>query len=401
MSKADIIQEQFTAASSSIGFDYQFLYFMCLVIELKTGEKVGFEVKDDVHIEKADNSITLFQCKHSINETSNLTSLDIDLWKTISNWVEMVNADETILTNHTFCLVTNKGEGNNKFIDALNTYKSYEDINKLIETVKELRDKTTNEYVKGYIKNVLKLGKKNSKTFFSKLTIETKIDDLLEKIKLKIREDIKNQDLVDAVFNDLFSNLSISKYLDIKERKDFVISFSDFEKRFGKCYRVAFKDKPLPKRNFQITLPENLETQTFIKQLIDIGDIDSGSNKIYDYTAQMLQAMNQLSYWADNDFLLPTEMDEFERNAIFLWDREFGARYRNIERKIKSGTTTSELEDEIKAIAIDLVDTMRRENLPVTGELFGVELSNGHYYSMSDKPQIGWHFEWEKKYKTP
>jgi len=358
-------------------------------------------VKDDVHIEKADNSITLFQCKHSINETSNLTTLDIDLWKTISNWVAMVNADETILTNHTFCLITNKGEGNNKFIDALNTYKSDEDINKLIETVKELRDKTTNEYVKGYIKNVLKLGKKYSKMFFSKLTIETKIDDLLEKIKLKIREDIKNQDLVDAVFNDLFSNLSISKYLDIKERKDFVISFSDFEKRFGKCYRVAFKDKPLPKRNFQITLPENLETQTFIKQLIDIGDIDSGSNKIYDYTAQMLQAMNQLSYWADNDFLLPTEMDEFERNAILLWDREFGARYRNVERKIKSGTSTSELEDEIKAIAIDLVDTMRRENLPVTGELFGVELSNGHYYSMSDKPQIGWHFEWKKKFKTP
>lgn len=401
MSKADIIQEQHTAASSSVGFDYQFLYFMYLVVQLKTGEKVGFEVKDDVHIERTDNSITLFQCKHSIHETSNLTSLDIDLWKTINNWVAMLKADETILTNHTFCLVTNKGEGNNKFIEALNTYKSDADIDKLIEVVKELKDKTTNENVKGYIKNVLKLGKKNSKTFFSKLTIETKIEDLLQKIKLKIREDIKNQHLVEAVFNDLFSNLSTSKYLDIKDRKEFAISFSEFEKRFGKCYQVAFKDKPLPKRNFQIILPENLETQTFIKQLIDIGDLDSDSHKIYDYTTQMLQAMNQLSYWADNDFLLPKEMDEFERNAIFLWNREFGAKYRNIERKIKLGTTTSELEDEIKEIALDLVDTMRRENLPVTGESFGVELSNGHYYSMSDKPQIGWHLEWNKKYKTP
>lgn len=114
----------------------------------------------------------------------------------------------------------------------------------------------------------------------------------------------------------------------------------------------------------------------------------------------MLQAMNQLSYWADNDFLLPTEMDEFERNAIFIWDREFRAKYRQVERKIKSGTPCSDLEDEIKLLALELIDAMRRENLPVAGEPFGVELSNGHYYSMSDKPKIGWHFEWEKKFKT-
>lgn len=199
MSDVTQIQEQHTAAPSSVGFDYQFLYFMCLVVELKTGEKVGFEVKDDVHIERADKTTTLFQCKHSINESSNLTTLDIDLWKTISNWAEMIKAEETILTNHTFCLVTNKGEGNNKFIDALTTFKSDSDIDKLLETVKEARDKTTNADVKGYIKNVLKLSKKNSKTFFSKFLIETNIDDIIRKVKTKIYEKILNDDLIDVV----------------------------------------------------------------------------------------------------------------------------------------------------------------------------------------------------------
>lgn len=400
MNDLNKIQEQHTAAPSSVGFDYQFLYFMCLVVELKTGEKVGFEVKDDVHIERADKTITLFQCKHSINQTNNLTTLDIDLWKTVSNWAEMIKAEKTILTNHTFCLVTNKGEGNNKFIDALTTFKSDSDIDKLIETIKELRDKTTNADVKSYIKDVLKLSKKNSKIFFSKLSIETNIDNIIGKTKTKIYEKILNDNLVDDVFEKLHSNLITTKYFDVKNRKNFEISFNEFSKKYGKCFRVAYENKPLPKRKFQIILPENLEAQIFIKQLIDIGELNKSSNKIYDYTAQMLQAMNQLSYWADNDFLLPTEMDEFEHNAIFIWDREFRAKYRQVERKIKSGTPCSDLEDEIKPLALELIDAMRRENLPVAGEPFGVELSNGHYYSMSDKPQIGWHFEWEKKYKT-
>lgn len=394
------IQEQHTAAPSSVGFDYQFLYFMCLVIELKTGEKVGFEVKDDVHIERSDKTITLFQCKHSTNESSNLTTLDIDLWKTISNWADMIMADEKILVNHTFCLITNKGEGNNNFIHVLKAFKTDSAIDKLIEKVKELRDSTSNKQVKSYIKNVLRLSKKNSKTFFSKLLIETNIDDIIRKVKTKIYEKILNNDLIEAVFEKLHSNLLTTKYLDVKDKKNFEIDFNDFSKKFGKCFRVAYENKPLPKRRFQITLPENLEAQTFIKQLIDIGELDKGSNKIYDYTAQMLQAINQLSYWADNDFLLPTEMDEFERNAIFIWEREFRSKYRQVERKIKSGTPCRDLEDEIKSLALELIDAMRRENLPVTGEPFGIELSNGHYYSMSDKPHVGWHFEWEKRYKT-
>lgn len=405
MSDVTKIQEQHTAGPQAIGFDYQFYYFICLVLELKHGQKVGFEVKDDIHIDKEDGTTILFQAKHTIlkktdGSTENLTTLDSDLWKTLSNWADMVNSNVAILSNHSFCLVTNKSEGKNKFTEALTLFTKDKDIDKMIEILKELRDKTTDTELKSFINNVLSLGKTTTKSFFSKLSFATNTDDIIGEVKRKIYENIRNADLVDSIFEKLLSNLNVAKYLDIKDRKKFEISFAEFNNKFGKCFRDAFKEKPLPKRNFSINLPEKLEEQRFIQQLLDIGEIENNSPKIVEYTTQMLMVLNHLSYWSENNFVLPTEMDDFKRDSIIKWENEFRSKYRQIERKIKSGTPIEDLESEIQNLGVELIDYMRKENLPIAGDTLGVELSNGHYYALSDKPEIGWHFDWEKKYKT-
>ncbi len=405
MSSLKEIQEQHSAGPQSIGFDYQFLYFMFLALDLKTGEKVGFEVKDDIHIERENGKIILFQSKHTVLKSAdrssiNLTTLDSDLWKTLSNWANMIKADASILINTSFCLVTNKGEGNNQFIDALNLFKLESDINKVILIIKELQDKAIDNGIKENIKNVISLGKKKISSFLSNLTIETDIEDIIGKIKIKIFERTSDNTIVDAIFDSLFSNMSIAKYLDIKDRKEFEISFQDFCKKFGKCFKIAWEKKPLPKRSFTINFPDNLEEQIFIQQLLDIGEIGKNSPKVIDYTTQMLQIRNYLSDWTANNLVLPTEMEEFQRESILRWNNEFRAKYRHIERLINTGIEIQSLETEIQTLAVELVDLMRRVDLNVADDNLGIELSNGHYYSLSDKPEIGWHFDWEKKYKA-
>lgn len=49
------MQDKHTAGAQAIAFDYQFYYFMCLALDLRHGDKVGFEVKDDVHIDQKGN----------------------------------------------------------------------------------------------------------------------------------------------------------------------------------------------------------------------------------------------------------------------------------------------------------------------------------------------------------
>ena len=405
MDNLAIIQANHTAGDKVVGFDYQFYYFMYLALNLKHGDKIGFEVKDDVHIDMQNGTTILYQAKHTILTKSdgspeNLTTLDNDLWKTISNWIDMIKSNKSIIENHEFSLVTNKSEDNNEFIKSLTLFKDNLDIDKVTDLLRTLKDKTKNKETKFNLSQILTVSKKNMKQFLLRLTIETGTDDIINKIKNRIYEQCRQIDLVESIFDSLSSNLNMTKYFDIKDRKKFEITFDDFNEKFGKCFRVAFKNKPLPKRNFSITLPENLENQIFIKQLLDIEDIMSGDSQIIEYTTYMLKAINNFKYWTEQNFILPTEIEEFHKEAILKWQNEFRSKYRQIERQIKSGCSITDIENDIKDLGVQLVDFLRKEKLLLGDETLSTELSNGYYYTLSNTPEIGWHYNWEQKYKT-
>ncbi|SFB27862.1 ABC-three component system protein [Algoriphagus aquimarinus] len=408
MAETKTIQEQHTAGPQAIGFDYQFYYFMLLALDLKFGQKIGFEVKDDVHIDKEDGTTILYQAKHTIiknakGKPQNLTELDTDLWKTLSNWADFIIADKSsdFLKKHTFILVTNKSESNNDFITTLNLFKADNDSDKVKLKIKELGNKTKDETLKKYLKKVTKLSKSKLELFLKKLWIEIGEDKIIDKIKNKILEKYYQENLVDPIFEKFSSELNLSKYLDIKAGQKFEISGSEFGKRFGKCFKVSNEIRPLPKREFPVLLPDDLESQIFIKQLLDIGEIQPGSNDIRNYTTQMLKFLNHFTYWSEEEnFILLTDIEEFKNNSIQIWINEFKAKYRKIERQINYGSAIEDLEDDIKNLGVDLVDYIRKQDLSIPGfSALGIEFSNGHYYALSDKLEIGWHFDWSNKYK--
>jgi hypothetical protein len=130
--------EKTNAIEKSIGFDFQFFYFLDAVLNMKIGESVGLEVKDDVHTQLNADKQILIQLKHTTKKTSSgspvaLSELDIDLWKTISNWAQIISdasdnrgsIENQILfaQKTTFLLASNKSEnGSNSFIKELNAY---------------------------------------------------------------------------------------------------------------------------------------------------------------------------------------------------------------------------------------------------------------------------------------
>lgn len=409
MAEINKIQEEHTAGPIAIGFDYQFYLFMFYILELKLGEKIGFEVKDDIHTDKSDGTTILFQAKHTIQKNTNgsaknLTTLDTDLWKTLSNWATFIKNDKTkteFLNKHSFILVTNKSENNNEFLTLLSQFKIDNNVDIALSVLNTLASNTEDQTIKKYIKNVTSLGKRKLKTFLPKLKIETNTVGIIQKIKNRILEHVKQEKFVEPIFESLSSNLHIAKYLDIKDRNKFEISFDDFRTKFGKCFNVAFEKKVLPKRTFPILLPENLENQMFIKQLLDIGEIQRGSNYITDYTTQMLIFIRHFTYWSDDEnFILLTDAEEFKKNSIQIWKNAFRKKYRQLEKQISSGTSIIELEDTIKNLGVDLVDYIREQDLSIQGfTSLGIEFSNGHYYALSDNLEIGWHYNWENKYK--
>ena len=407
MDETKSIQEQHTAGAQAIGFDYQFYYFMLLALELRHGQKVGFEVKDDVHIDKADGTTILFQTKHSVLTSSNgaiqnLTTLDSDLWKTLSNWTNFIKkGKENYLNKHSFVLATNKNENSNQFINALHQFKIDEDIDNILAKLNDIKTKTKDETLQKYIENLISLDKIKLSSFLSKISIETGVDEIIKRIKNKLLELYRENHIVETIYDSLYSNLQLSKYLEIKSGQKFEITFDDFNKKYGKCFKVSTGVQKLPTRNFPILLPENPEEQIFIKQLLDVGEIQAGSQDVIKYTTLMLKFLRHYTYWSDEEnFILFSEAEDFKKDSISRWDNEFKGKYRQIERKISSGTTIESLESEIKDLSIGLVEYIRRLDLSIGDYLpLGVDFTNGHYYLLSNKLEIGWHFDWQNKYK--
>ena len=88
-------QEKGVVPQNTAAERFQFLYFYYLILDLKDDEIIGYEVKEDIHIEyKLTKNTNLIQVKHTIltnkdGEPKNLTEKDPDLWNTISNWIRM------------------------------------------------------------------------------------------------------------------------------------------------------------------------------------------------------------------------------------------------------------------------------------------------------------------------
>ena len=123
-----------SADTKIIGFDYQFFYFMKAVLSLKREQSAGYEAKDDVHITLPDGRLILVQLKHTTQQTSsgtpiNLTELDGDLIKSLYNWVLIIcdardgrseqSSQISFVKNTEFILATNKGIENNDFINNI------------------------------------------------------------------------------------------------------------------------------------------------------------------------------------------------------------------------------------------------------------------------------------------
>lgn len=401
------INNEHTAGPQLIGFDYQFYYFMYLILDLNSGEKIGFEVLDDIHIELANGSIELLQTKHTIQKTAkeeivNLAERDSDLWKTISNWILFIkdSTDKDEYLNKTvFKLVTNKSISNTFFENIIKHQKKEIKINEFSEYIKNLHDNTDSSGIKSQIASLKKLDNKTKSKFINQIQIISEPKNIVTLIKKRIHKLIVKEERVDDVYNSLLSNMQLDKFLTIIDRKKFKISFEDYSTRYGTCFDYAYEKTVLPKRELNLIFPKDLKSQTFIKQLIDIGEtFENDSDDILRYTTAMLKTFNSLNDWKENGEILSTQIIAFDEEAIFIWNRIFKDRYRDYKSKINNGEI---LHDEIliKQIAIECISEVRKEKLKLKNDELNEELSNGQFYILSNEPKIGWHFDWEKKYK--
>lgn len=393
--------DETSADDKSIGFEYQYYYFLDKLLNLKVGQSVGLEVEDDVHVDFDADYILLFQLKHTVQknvagEPIALSGLDSDLWKTVSNWSKTITDDArgrstseaqlSFVRKVEFHLVTNKSQSKkNPFLDSIEKLRAGDA--KLMDVkaaIKGLSEKTADKKIKGYLDIVLALSDSVAEQFFRRIYVEVSVDDIIARAKSSVLDKFIDVARVDDVFARLDSTIRQDNFIAIKAGSPVLITYENLMQR----YRHIFADgrsKKLTIPSFNPVLPENIFSQVFVKRLIEVTalapDDDEGA---VDLTIQKLRIVRYLEAWVQSGDLISDEVDALHRDALLRWKNKFQFAFRKC-------ASTEDVIDK----AIELLVELRQERFRVGPSELDTELSNGELYHLSDEGKIGWHRDWE------
>ncbi|WP_122432179.1 hypothetical protein [Pseudomonas viridiflava] len=393
--------EESTAPGTGAGFDYQFHYFIYRLLNMKKGQSIGLEIKDDVHTDM-DNVQLLFQLKHTIQTQADgnpiaLTELDLDLWKTLYNWARVISdpkddraekADQLTFVRRTeFHLVSNKSESSsNKFGQLLSTcteYPSSENLKAVIDCMEGLASSTKDTTIKGYIDTVLALHPQVREEFLKRIFFQLAEVAIVQKIKQSLLEKFVHPDKIESTYHRLHGLIRDDNYFSVLDGKLTAIKFDDFATRYRKVFLPSEK-QTLSRPSFQPVLPKNLLDQRFIRQLIAIEDFhDTDMERIAQLSTHRVRMARRLEVWVQGGDVVSDEVQALHDDVTVRW----GNRHHKAFRKCHP--------DKINERALDIVDAMREEKYRLGEDELNTEESNGELYVLSEQHAIGWHPDWK------
>lgn len=400
--------EKTSAEDKSIGFDYQYYYFLNELLNLKSGQTAGYEVLDDVHISRADGKALLVQLKHTVQTNSqgnpiNFTTLDPDLWKSVSNWCKVivdpadgrttVSDQLAFLKKTSFLLVSNKSENNrNSFLSSIDEFwNGVKPHAGFMEDIQALRAKTKDETIQGYIDELLNLDPEVSEAFLRNLSFGLGLDEIIARCKDSILEKQIAPTRVDDVFQAVDSKLRMSSFATVKAGGKISLSFEQFNREYRRDFDRA-RSAGFMIRDLTPALPPNLLDQTFIKQLVDIEDIAVDDvEMLTKLTTMRLNFRGNVEKWIQDGDVTQSDVEALEQEADVHWVNTFLAGYPG-RRPPQDGAAAA-------AAARGIVQELRRFRLPLASQELPIRMSNGGFYELSDRPVMGWLYNWKDVYK--
>lgn len=323
-----------------------------------------------------------------------MTASDIDLWKTLYNWAKVISDEndnrkevksqlEFVHKSH-FVMWSNKNHSSkNQIIDNIEKLKNkIISINDFIKTIKEFKENSGDDKIKNYIDYFLLIDKNVLNHYISKITFELGEDEILQNCKDAIETKLIPKSKVDDVFAKIDSRIREDNFIEIKTGNKIQISFEDFQKKYSKYFENG-RRKRLETVPLTIDLPNKLESQIFIKQLLEINDIEIDEiDLMAKFTRFKLSLENNIAHWYKEGEITIEEINSYRDEAKLKWFNKFRA----LSKK-------SDFNDEF---SLDIINYLREEKLKIDGQELSMELSNGEFYYLSDIPEIGWKKDWEK-----
>lgn len=399
--------EKIAADKTSLGFEFQDLVYIEKLIELREGQTLGLELHDDIHVETvADDGyiddLLLIQVKHSVH-AGNITDRDVDLWKTIHNWLKLVPGLPRCRTL-VFQLYTNKSLNKQPFVSLLkaprkNIQAILDHIRKtdqeisVVEAAKK-RDDSPNPVAK-YVKSVAKASDEELEFIFERFEFHSDNSYILSSISSSLRQLSIPQSRLEETRKHVIGAFKESKFSKIIRGEKVIITFDDFRTKMGfdRIIRTARADPADFDRFVDIYYsyqrPDTLSfsNSKFHDQLKDIG---ISNEEIIDRGVEMMLAEQFMQSLEDAGSFSASENSRLENKAVSDWRLLHNRSHRHTKEddEVVHDQASAKCYDDTMCWPLKAGDIELPKNL-----------SCGKYIKLSNLPRIGWRMNWQSKFK--
>lgn len=392
-----------SADTKQLGFEYQYLYFIVRLLQLRSGCEVGYEALDDIHVISGSTDETQYiQVKHTTElladgTPANLTMLSEDLWKTLSNWSKLISdpaeqrdsidSQKQFLQNSRFIFATNRNTCQNRVSELIDAVKQNACTGtNAKKTLREIKKLTKNGTIQEYIDDVCRLTPSILCLFLSKTEFVSTNDDLFAEIRSSIKDKMVPEVDVDDVLSRLYTQLKEDFFKVVKNKQHQVITYNEWWQKYQSVF-TSVRTTLLPFREYHHILPDHLDQQPFARELIEIEAIDTDMNglaELAEFTEHYLSVKMQLSDWYEDGKIDLRTMQQFHDNAFKLWRRIHKACHRTTKGNASLDRTN----------ALECFDQIMREQLKILSTDLGIALSNGEFILLANEEKIGWKYKW-------
>lgn len=407
-----------SASGSIAGFLFQFEKALVLLATLdNTKDVVSIEQVDDVAIQnEEDLAILAIQSKHSISPNgTTFEDTSKSLWRTLQIWIEKL--EKGIFNDSTkFVCSTNKMIGNDSLLRKIHV-KTFDEV--LVE-IKQLLDQqklklknlqSANKDAGPTIKKIIKL-------IEFVLSKEDKFKIIKENLEIQDQESLKEKFFIaahltaenysparkDIIYDTMYGwivNASKAKWLQgvnigaTFTKKDFDLKFS-FVSANPSIVNAVFRKKGDlgtidPKRLVKV------KKELFVRQITDINRKKSAIERnVEKAVLDFIYHDIEMAHIIKGGNFTESDFREFQDSCIERW------------QSYVDTVVIDELEEysdvQKNEMAISIFDNVMH-NMEINfqdGFSFNSSNSyirNGTFLKLSNIPEIGWHPEWESKYK--
>lgn len=394
------MNSQFSAPSQALGYFYQAIYALYLILSSPEDTEIRIEGLDDIDFQHNGAPAELLQLKHHSTHQASLSDSSPDLWKSIRIWCSHLKDGNIFLPETILSLVTT-AKAPEKSVSAILRPGSLRDPESACNTLAEIAETSKNVKLRPAFTAFQSLSSCQQQALVNAIFIldgSPDISDTGSLIREKLRFGI-HREHQEAVYERL-QGWWLEKVIRHLKNKS-LQSISGFEVT-DKIAFIAdqFKPDALP-IDFIKSEPSaeyDWGTRQFVSQL---KAVSIRSRRIQKAISDYYRAFEQRSRWAREELLSDDELEIYEQKLTDEWERCYDRLCDEYLLEHEIPVKEADEKDQVE-FGQKILGWMEESEIPIRPQVTEPYVMQGSYHILADKanPRIYWHPTFLERLKT-